>query len=155
MNLYGSYGSSSFQSAANSAAWVGISLILAIIGGIVLYFTFLGKRNEDKFSGFLGWLYDFLGFKKMFAEALLKITYLIIAIYITLSSFSMIGSDFLGFLLYLVLGNLIARIIYEFSLIALVNCRNTTEINKKMSKLVSEKKDASTTTTTTDQEPKE
>lgn len=152
MNLYGSYSSSSFQSAANSAAWVGISLILAIIGGIVLYFTFLGRRNEDKFNGFLGWLYDFLGFKKMLAEALLKITYLIIALYVTLSSFSVIGVNFLGFLLYLVLGNVVTRIIYEFLLIALVNCRNTTEINKKMSKLVSEKKED---TTAMNQEPKE
>ena len=140
-SLYGGYNSSSLNSAANSAVWIIVSLVLAVIGGIVLYFTLLGKKNEGKFTGFLGWLYDFLVFKKMLAEALLKIGYLIVALYITLSSFAMIGYSFLGFLLYLVLGNVIVRIIYEFLLIALITCRNTTEINKKLSKLVDSKKE--------------
>lgn len=141
-NLYGGYGSSrGLGSAADAGVWVIVALVLAVVGGIVLYFTFLGKKNEGKFTGFLGWLYDFLGFKKMLAEALLKIGYLIIALYITLSSFAVIGASFLGFLLYLILGNVIVRIIYEFLLIALINCRNTTEINKKLSKLVDSKKE--------------
>lgn len=143
-SLYGGYGSSSVKglsSAADSAVWVLVALVLAVIGGIVLYFTFLGKKNEGKFTGFLGWLYDFLGFKKMLAEALLKIGYLIVALYITLSSFALIGTSFLGFLVYLILGNVIVRIVYEFLLIALINCRNTTEINKKLSKLVDDKKE--------------
>ena len=77
----------------------------------------------------------------MLAEALLKIGYLIVALYITLSSFALIGTSFLGFLVYLILGNVIVRIVYEFLLIALINCRNTTEINKKLSKLVDDKKE--------------
>lgn len=143
-SLYGGYGSSSVKSlgsAADSAVWIVIALVLAVVGGIVLYFTFLGKRNEGRFTGFLGWLYDFLGFKKMLAEALLKIGYLIVALYITLSSFALIGTSFLGFLVYLILGNVIVRIVYEFLLIALINCRNTTEINKNLSKLVDSKKE--------------
>ena len=71
---------------------------------------------------------------KMFLEALLKVTYLIFAIYITLSSFTLIGINFLGFLLYLVLGNVVVRVVYEFSLILLVICRNTSDIAKKMKK---------------------
>ena len=79
----------------------------------------------------MGWLYDFLSFRKMFIEALLKITYLISAIFVTLSAFAVI-SNFLAFLLYLVVGNLVVRVAYEFSLILLVICRNTTDINKKL-----------------------
>ena len=48
----------------------------------------------------------------------------------------MISSSFIVFLLYLVLGNLIARIAYEMLLVKLVICRNTTEINSKMDKVV-------------------
>ena len=48
--------------AASGMIWVVISAILAVIGGIVLYFTFLSKKNEGKFTGFLGWMYDFLTF---------------------------------------------------------------------------------------------
>ena len=135
MSYYG-YGatSSSLNSAVNSSVWVIISFILAIIGGILVYFLFLNKKNEGKYNGFVGWLYDFLSFKKMFLEALLKITYLVIAIYITLASFALIEVSFLSFVLSLVFGNLMIRIAYEFSLILLVICRNTTEIAKNTSK---------------------
>ncbi len=117
-----------------NSVWVIVSLVLAIIGGIVLYFTFLAKRNEGKYTGFLGWMYDFLTFKKMVIENILKILYLIVALFITLSSFAMISSSFLAFIGYLLIGNLIARIMYELFLVVLVICRNTTEINKKLDK---------------------
>ena len=135
--MYSSYYSKNLLSSSNSAAsasvWIIVSIILAIIGGILIYFLFLSKKNEGKFNGFVGWLYDFLSFKKMFMEALLKITYLIVALYITLSSFALIGSSFIGFLAMLIIGNVVARLVYEFSLLLLVICRNTTEINKKLS----------------------
>ena len=129
------YSTRALTSAVGSTVWVILSLILAVVGGILVYFLFLSKKNEGKFTGFLGWLYDFLSFKKMFLEALLKVTYLIIAIYITLYSFVLIGDSFLGFLLTLVLGNVIVRVVYEFSLILLVICRNTTEIAKNTKKV--------------------
>ena len=67
--MYNSYGVSptildSSPKFVASGIWTIVSVILAIIGGIVLYFTFLSKKNEGKFTGFLGWLYDFLTFKK-------------------------------------------------------------------------------------------
>ena len=125
---------SSSSDAVNSSVWLIVSIILAVVGGILIYFLFLSKKNEGKFKGFVGWLYDFLSFKKMFMEALLKITYLIVALYITLSSFALIGVNFWAFLGTLIIGNVVARLIYEFSLLLLVICRNTTEINKKLSK---------------------
>lgn len=128
------YGITSLNSAIGSSVWIIVSLILAVVGGILVYFLFLSKKNEGKFTGFLGWLYDFLSFKKMFLETLLKITYLIVAFYVTLSSFALIGSNFLIFLVTLLLGNLIVRIGYEFSLILLVLCRNTSEIAKNTKK---------------------
>ena len=126
--------STSLNSAIGNSAWVLVSLVLAIVGGILVYFLFLSKKNEGKFTGFVAWLYDFLSFKKMFLENLLKITYLIVAFYVTLSSFALIGTNFLVFLSTLLVGNLIVRIIYEFSLILLVICRNTTEIAKNTKK---------------------
>ena len=126
-SMYGSSGIS-----AGNSVWVIIAAVLAVVGGIVVYFTFLSKKNEGKYTGFLGWLYDFLTFKKMVIENILKILYLIVAAFITLSSFALISSSFLAFLLYLLLGNLLVRIIYELFLVVLVICSNTTEINKKM-----------------------
>lgn len=133
-STYTSSASRSLSSAANNAAgaavWMIVSIILAIVGGLLIYFLFLNKKNEGKFKGFLGWSYEFLSFKKMFLETLLKITYLIVALYITLASFALIAVNFLAFLSMLILGNLVARITYEFALILLVICRNTTEIAK-------------------------
>ena len=125
---------SSYSSVSDSVVWLIISIVLAIVGGLALYFTFLGKKNEGKFTGFLGWMYEFLNFKKLTIEAILKVTYLILAIYITLSSFAYIGESFLAFLATLILGNLVLRIIYEFVLVTLIICRNTTEINNKLNK---------------------
>lgn len=130
------YGSSSIYSSAavGNAVWLIVSLIISVVGGILVYFLFLSRKNEGKFTGFVAWLYDVLSFKKMFLETLLKITYLVLAIYITLSSFAMIGSNFIGFLVTLLVGNLVVRIIYEFSLILLIICRNTTEIARNTKK---------------------
>lgn len=125
---------SSMNSFESSAVWIIISMVLAVVGGIVLYFTFLKKDNEGKYTGFLGWMYDFLTFKKLTIESVLKILYLICALFITLSSFAMISVSFLTFLVYFVVGNLVARIAYELILVRLIICRNTTEINKKLDK---------------------
>ena len=137
--MYNSYGVSStiLDSSPKfvaSGIWTIVSVILAIIGGIVLYFTFLSKKNEGKFTGFLGWLYDFLTFKKMMIENVLKILYIIVALFVTLSSFGLISISFLAFLLTLVIGNVLTRVIYELLLVKLVICKNTTEIKKKLNK---------------------
>ena len=137
--MYNSYGVSptildSSPKFAASGIWTIVSVILAIIGGIVLYFTFLSKKNEGKFTGFLGWLYDFLTFKKMMIENVLKILYIIVALFVTLSSFGLISISFLAFLLTLVIGNVLTRVIYELLLVKLVICKNTTEIHKKLNK---------------------
>lgn len=137
--MYNSYGVSStiLDSSPKfvaSGIWTIVSVILAIIGGIVLYFTFLSKKNEGKFTGFLGWLYDFLTFKKMMIENVLKILYIIVVLFVTLSSFGLISISFLAFLLTLVIGNVLTRVIYELLLVKLVICKNTTEINKKLNK---------------------
>ena len=118
---------------ASNAIWTAVAAILAVVGGIVLYFTFLRKKNDGKFTGFLGWMYDFLTFKKMMIEEILRVCYLIMAIFVTLASFSII-SNFLLFICTLVIGNIIVRMIYEFSLILLIICRNTTNINDKLNK---------------------
>ena len=137
--MYNSYGVSStiLDSSPKfvaSGIWTIVSVILAIIGGIVLYFTFLSKKNEGKFTGFLGWLYDFLTFKKMMIENVLKILYIIVALFVTLSSFGLISISFLAFLLTLVIGNVLTRVIYELLLVTLLICKNTTEINNKLNK---------------------
>lgn len=116
----------------NTGIWYVVSIVLAIIGGIALYFTVFAKSNEKKYTGFMKWLYDFITFKKMMLESLLKIIYIVIALYITLSSLALISVSFVGFLVQIIFGNILARIIFEFSLVLLTICKNTTELNDKI-----------------------
>ena len=115
------------------STWMIISAVLAIVGGIVAYVLFVSKKNSGEYTGFVAWLHDFLNFKKYFIEVILKAMYLICAIFITLSSFSLIGTSVAGFFLYLILGNVIARISYELVLMLITVVNNTTEINNKLS----------------------
>lgn len=134
MYNYNSYGSTYNNSMSDAGIWLIISLVIAIIGGICLYFTVFSDRNKDKYTGFMAKLYEFIKFKKLYITEILKITYLMLAIYITLGSFSLIGTSFFAFLLMLVFGNLIIRMIYEFTLVLLSIHENVSEINKKMKK---------------------
>lgn len=117
-----------------SSIWIIISLVVAIIGGICLYFTVFSDKNERKYQGFMSKLYDYVKFKKMYITVILKVSYLVFAIYLTLVSFTVISTSFLAFLLILIFGNLILRLIYEFSLVLLSIQENVSEINKKMQK---------------------
>ena len=118
----------------SNSVWIIISLVVAIIGGICLYFTVFSDKNERKYQGFMSKLYDYVKFKKMYITVILKVSYLVLAIYLTLVSFTAISTSFLAFLLILIFGNLILRLVYEFSLVLLSIQENVSEINKKMQK---------------------
>ena len=134
--------------------WSIIALVIAVIGGIALYFTFLNKKNDGKWTGFLGWLYNTLTFKNMIVETILKILYLVIAIFITLYSLGLIAVNIILALGVLVIGNIILRVCYEFMLLAIITCRNTSDINSKLNKIIPDKKEDKETVeqTTTEQQ---
>lgn len=110
--------------------WTIIAAVIAVIGGITLYFVFLKSKN--KFTGFLAKLQDFLNFKSLVLEDILKITYLILTIFITLNSFGLIAVNVGTFFFTLIVGNLGLRIGYELSILIIKICRNTSDINKKL-----------------------
>ena len=113
--------------------WAIVSFLVAVCDGIVLFFTFLNPHNEEGYTGTTKKIYDFLSFKTMTLEAILKICYLIFAIYITISSFSYISTNFIAFLMILFLGNVMVRIVFEGALLILMIYRKLNEINNKMS----------------------
>lgn len=113
--------------------WTIIALVLSVVGGILAYFLFVKKdvKIENKF---LIWFKSFLDFKEMLIETILKVSYIVLAIFITLLAFKLISVSFMGFLVSLVFGNLMLRLIYEASLMFVMIWRNTSEINNKMKK---------------------
>ena len=116
---------------SGSMVWTIISIVLAIIGGIAAYVLFLNKKDKVT-NKKLAWIKDFFNFKHLILEQILKISYVILTIFITLTSFNLIGNNFGGFLFQLIVGNILLRLIYEGALIAIMIWKNTTEINKKL-----------------------
>ena len=75
--------------------WIVIGcLAAAVVVMAVLYCTFLSARNEGRFHGFAGWLYNFLNSKKLYFEPILRIVYLTVAIFLVLYG---IFTIFMGF----------------------------------------------------------
>ncbi len=121
----------STPSIPSMGVWGIVALVIAIIGGIVLYYLFV-NTNKKVNNKFLDACKNFLSFKKMLIEDLLKIIYLVLAIFITLISFELITTSFFGFIFTLVFGNLVLRVVFESILVNIMIWKNTTEINKKI-----------------------
>ena len=98
------------------------------------YCTDNADKNEGKYKGFMAWLYSFVKFKKLYITVILKVTYMIGAIFLTLYSFALIGTSFLAFLGMLLLGNLFLRLAYEGALVILSIHENVVELNSKTKK---------------------
>ena len=110
--------------------WVIVAFILAIVGGIFAYFLFVRKQNTYK--GFLAWLHDFMDFKTLYIEDAVKVLYTITAIFITLFSFALISTNFLSFLMTLIVGNVAARLGYEAAILTILLVKNTSAIKKQL-----------------------
>lgn len=116
--------------------WLIISVLLAVIGGILLFTTYFGKDKEDKYTGYKKFIYDFVNFKITIIEPIFRVLYLVVAIAITLGSFSLIGINFFKFVGVLVFGNVAARLGFELLLLTLKLFSNVAEINSKLGKTV-------------------
>ena len=123
-------------STASSNATVAliVALVCAIVGSILVFVLFLRKDNESKYTGFVKWLYNFLQFNTLTIDIILRFTYLFLAIFISVLAIATIGSGFLSSLLILVIGNLILRVCYEFSMLVILIHRNVRELNEKTKK---------------------
>lgn len=116
--------------------WSGIATILAIIGGILIYFLFVKSKTEPK-GKFTKWLKDFLSFKIMWLEPILKCVYYIATIMVILVSFGFLGyggSGVLMFFITLILGPIAVRLVYEFTIMFIMIWRNTKDIADNTSK---------------------
>ena len=120
------------DSSSSSTSGSLIAFIVAIAASIVIYFVFMDKKEENKYTGFVKNLYDFLHFKINFIEAFLKIAYITTTLYVTITSFSLIKVDVALFFMTLILGNIIIRILYEAAFLLYNIYLNTKEINNKL-----------------------
>ena len=110
--------------------WFLIASILAVVGGILLYFLFVKSKSEPK-GKFTKWLKDFLAFRIMWLEPILKIAYYILTIGCILASFGFLGYGGTGVLMFfvtLICGPILIRLGYEMTMMFIMIWRNTQDI---------------------------
>ena len=107
-----------------------LAAVIAIAGGLALYFLFV--RRPNTFQGTAAGLHDALTFRVYYTERLLRVLYCITVAALTVYSVFLLFSNVFAALALLIIGNVLARIIFEFALLLLVLCRNTQEINRKL-----------------------
>ncbi len=113
-----------------------IAIITAIILATVLYFTFLSKKNEGKFTGAKEKLYNFLTFNRFYLEEILKFLYVVVATVLTVVGIALIlmGRGLVGILVATV-GNVMVRITYELLMMFIVLCKKAVSIERKLNKI--------------------
>ena len=65
----------STKSFSLSEVWVIISVLLAVIGGIILFVTYFSKDKENQYTGYKKLLYDFVNFKVTIIEPIFRVLY--------------------------------------------------------------------------------
>lgn len=120
-----------YKTTGNFYTFKLVAFIIALAATVIIYCVFMDKRNKDSYSNHLKKLYDYLHFNNFFMEPILKITYIFSSLYLTISAFGYIGTSFLFFLLLLILGNIILRMVFEGLMVIYKIYLNLNEINKK------------------------
>jgi len=111
-----------------------LTAILSVIGGLVVYFTFMSRKKEGTFkNSFVKWLYDFLHFKVIVLDTISKVLYVVCAVFLTLFGviFLFVGQGMV-FILSAVVGNVLLRLAYELFMLFIKLVRNTSEIKNKL-----------------------
>lgn len=115
---------------------LAISVIVAVILGLVVYFVFLKKSNEGRFHGFRKAMYNLLAFNRFYAENIIKFLYVIGACIVTITGIVMIVlGSFIAGILMLVAANIALRIAVELLLMFIMMCKKTVSMDRRLSKI--------------------
>ena len=137
---YDSIATTSVALTNGDVVWLLLAMILAGIGSVLIYALFVKTKTDPK-GKFAKWLKDFLSFKTMWIESLMKMLYYATTIFVMLFSFiylgkfkAMGGMAFFMFLANFILGPIIIRLIYEMTMMFIMIWRNTRDIAENTKK---------------------
>ena len=112
------------------------AVIIALVLGIVLFFTFLKKNNEGKYSGIKGKFYNAMTFNRFYAENIIKFVYVLSACVITVVGLvQIVIGSFIAGIVALVFGNVILRVSFELLLMFIMLCKKTVSVDRRLSKI--------------------
>ena len=107
-----------------------IALIVVIAGGIALYMLFARKPN--RWHGAAAKLHELLTFRRSYTEVLMRLLYCVTVVAIAVYSVILLFFHFFLAILLFVLGNIAARIGFEFMLMLFSMHRTLRDISRKM-----------------------
>ena len=136
-DFYGGYNNGYDDYAVNVTTpiyWIFGLIIAAVVIGIVLNVTFLSRKNEGRFHGFWGKVYNCLSFNRFYSEGITKLLGVITFLMLTFLGLYMVftGSVVTG-ILTIVFGNLAARLGYELIMMFIILCKKSVSIDKRVS----------------------
>jgi len=137
MYYYYNFGQPSSGLFSNIGLAVGwIVMAIAAIVGLVLFFTFLRRKNENKFHGGTRKVYNFFNFNRFYTEDIIRLLYIMCAFALTAGGVVYIirGSIILGIAL-IIGGNLALRLLSELMVVFMVMVRRLVSVDKKLSKI--------------------
>lgn len=110
-----------------------LGLVFSVIGAFFVFFVFLAKKNENRYTGRLEKLYEFLNFRVYIIEDVLRFFYILAACLCTGIGLFMALTvvELTKGLVLLVGGNLAVRMVFEFLMMVVKACRNLGEIGKQ------------------------
>lgn len=133
---YYDYYTTPIMSFVNYGLVLGISAVVAVIAGIVLCFTFLRKRNEGRYAGIVGKIYNAMTFNRFYAENIIKFVYIIAACTVTVMGIVLIVMGaFLAGIIMLIGANIALRISFEMILMFIILCKKAVSMDRRLSKI--------------------
>lgn len=119
-----------------------IGTILALVATVLLYILIMPEKNKNRLNGFFRVVRDIFNFKTLFIEKILKILYAFMTLSCILIGFFMLFSwtggryytrwnGWIG-LLIMILGPIVIRVIYEFSLLSVFAVARLMSIDNKI-----------------------
>lgn len=120
-----------------------ISVLLALAATVLAFIFIMPSKKRDQLSKPLQILHDIFNFNGLIIEVILKAVYIFATAFAIIGGFFSIfaGENFFACLLIMILGPIVIRIIFEFSMIVIILVKNVIQINKKLKYPEGEQKD--------------
>ena len=109
-----------------------ISILTAVAAAVVAFIFLMSEEKRAKLSGFMGTLADFVNFKTLFIEKILKCFYVAITVYCVVDGFFTLFFSFGTGIVLMLLGPIIVRLVFEAAMLFILLVQNVIEINKKL-----------------------
>ena len=140
--INGFYYSSPIMTYVNYSITVGIAAAIAAVLGVVLFFTFFRRKNEGRFFGVKGKIYNFMNLNRFYAEDLLRLVYIVATCVVTVTGIvSIVMGSFIIGIVELIAVNLILRIGFELVMMFIMLCRKSADIDRKLTRIAENSED--------------